>query len=314
MKNNQEIKQEVKISQEAAELSPTIEKKNSYSKIGNKSRLENETNIQLEIDNDIFNYFHKENELELTSAEIEKLTKIKEETQLRAEKYSELSNNELLGDKNSNKKLIKLGLNNKNNDSSRNLTNKNNLMNNHDIDNDIEEEQNSNDINPNIERVYNKIHPFLFIKNEPIILIGSDLNMFIFIFSITSFLSIIFYSLKEQNQIIMKILFIFSYLSYSITYILLMILNPGIPKNKSNIDIDELKKNYYQCTLCNSIIHKNNDFITYHCKYCNICVEKYDHHCDFVSKCIGKNNITIFRLWLFSIPCYILVIFLYIMV
>ena len=91
-----------------------------------------------------------------------------------------------------------------------------------------------------------------------------------------------------------------------------MVLNPGIPTNKNNIDLDVLKRKYYQCTLCNSIVFKNNEYITYHCQYCNICVEKFDHHCSFVGKCIGKNNITIFRLWLFSIPCFILVIFLYV--
>ena len=313
MKNNNEIKQEVKISQVTSEPPVKNERKNSYSKITNKSRLENETNIQLEIDNDIFNYFHKENnENELTQAEIKKLNKIKEETQIRTEKYSELSKDyNFFENKSSNNKLIKLRFNH-DNDSSRNLTSNTNNINNNENDNDVDDENTINVINPNIERVYNKVHPFLFIKKEPIILIGSDLNVFIFVFSITSFLSIIFYSIKEQAPIFMKIFFILAYLFYTVTFILLMILNPGLPIDKSYIDLDELKKNYYQCTLCNSIIYKNNDFITYHCNYCNICVEKHDHHCNFVGKCIGKNNITIFRLWLFSIPIYILVIFLYI--
>ena len=314
MKNDNEIKKEVKISNSDDEYNSyqKIQKKKSYSKIANKSRFEND-NIETEIDNNIFAYFQKENENELSPSQIERLNKIKEETQLRTERYSELSTDLNLNKSKmntSNKKLIHI---NKdiNNESTRNLTNSD-LINNY--NNDIDNDQEINVINPNIERIYNKVHPFLFINNEPIILLSSDIYTFIFIFSITSFLSIIFYSIKEQKLIFMKIIFIFGYLFYSITYILLMMLNPGIPSNKNKIDIDELKKNYYQCTLCNCIVYKNNEFITYHCAYCNICVEKYDHHCSFVGKCIGKNNITIFRWWLFSIPCYILIIFMYIII
>ena len=317
MKNDNELKREVKISKLDEEYSSSekMQRKNSYSKITNKSRLENDVNnIQIEIDNDIFAYFQKENENELTSEQIEKLNKIKQETQLRTERYAEKSKNlNLIKNKDKNNKKL-LNLNKEiNNDSSRNL--KINITNiSFDNKNELDDEYTINVINPNIERIYNKVHPFLFINNEPLILITSDIYLFIFIFSITSFLSIIFYSIKEQKLIYMKIIFILVYLYYTVTYILLMILNPGIPSDKSDRDLHELKRKYYQCTLCNSIIYKENEFITYHCHYCNICVEKFDHHCNFVGKCIGKNNATIFRLWLFSIPCYILVIFMYIIV
>ena len=317
MKNDNELKREVKISKLDEEYSSSekMQRKNSYSKITNKSRLENDVNnIQIEIDNDIFAYFQKENENELTSEQIEKLNKIKQETQLRTERYGEKSKNlNLIKNKDKNNKKL-LNLNKEiNNDSSRNLK-INNTNNSFDNKNELDDEYTINVINPNIERIYNKVHPFLFINNEPLILITSDIYLFIFIFSITSFLSIIFYSIKEQKLIYMKIIFILVYLYYTVTYILLMILNPGIPSDKSDRDLHELKRKYYQCTLCNSIIYKENEFITYHCHYCNICVEKFDHHCNFVGKCIGKNNATIFRLWLFSIPCYILVIFMYIIV
>ena len=317
MKNDNEIKREVKISKLGEEFSSSekMQRKKSYSKIANKSRLENDiNNIQIEIDNDIFAYFQRENENELTQEQIEKLNKIKEETQLRTERYAEKEKNlNLIKNKEKNNKKLLNQNKETNNESSRSLkiSNTNNSINNK---NDFDDDYTINVINPNVERIYNKVHPFLFINNEPLILITSDIYLFIFIFSITSFLSIIFYSIKEQKLVFMKTIFILVYLYYTVTYILLMILNPGIPNDKSGIDLHQLKRKYYQCTLCNSIIFKDNEFITYHCHYCNICVEKFDHHCNFVGKCIGKNNATIFRLWLFSIPCYILVIFMYVII
>ena len=317
MKNDNEIKREVKISKLDEEFSSSekMQRKKSYSKIANKSRLENDVNnIQIEIDNDIFAYFQRENENELTQEQIEKLNKIKEETQLRTERYAEKEKNlNLIKNKEKNNKKLLNQNKETNNESSRSLkiSNTNNSVNNK---SEYDEDYTINVINPNVERIYNKVHPFLFINNEPLILITSDIYLFIFIFSITSFLSIIFYSIKEQKLVFMKTIFILVYLYYTITYILLMILNPGIPSDKSGIDLHQLKRKYYQCTLCNSIIFKDNEFITYHCHYCNICVEKFDHHCNFVGKCIGKNNATIFRLWLFSIPCYILVIFMYVII
>ena len=318
MKNYDEKQKEIKISilEEEYDSSEKFQKNNSYSKIANKSSVENDiNNIEIEIDNNIIAYFQKENENEneITQDQIEMLNKIKQETELRTGRYEKASNsnNKKNKIKNNNKKTLNFKKDS-NNESYRNLTMNNLIIN--ENSNDIENDYTVNIINPNIERVYNKIHPFLFINNEPLILITSDIYLFIFIFSLTSFLSIIFYSIKEQNMITMRIIFILVYLYYTTTFILLMILNPGIPSDKRNIDLPELKRKYYQCTLCNSIIYKNNEFITYHCHYCNICVEKFDHHCNFVGKCIGKNNSTIFRLWLFSIPCYILVIFLYIIV
>ena len=32
----------------------------------------------------------------------------------------------------------------------------------------------------------------------------------------------------------------------------------------------------------------------YHCEDCDVCIEDYDHHCVFFSKCIGGGNINQF--------------------
>ena len=51
----------------------------------------------------------------------------------------------------------------------------------------------------------------------------------------------------------MKFLYLLGYLFFTITYCMVMILNPGIPTNKNHIDLDELRKNYNQCNICNCI-------------------------------------------------------------
>ena len=100
MENNIDIKTQIKISKTDEEEKENIknEKNNLYSKISNSSQIENEHNdndndndIEIEIDNDIFANYNHDNEL--TQSQIERLNKIKEEAQLRSEKYSDLSAN-----------------------------------------------------------------------------------------------------------------------------------------------------------------------------------------------------------------------------
>lgn len=36
------------------------------------------------------------------------------------------------------------------------------------------------------------------------------------------------------------------------------------------------------------------DVNAYHCEDCDVCIEDYDHHCVFFSKCIGGGNLMYF--------------------
>ena len=90
-----------------------------------------------------------------------------------------------------------------------------------------------------------------------------------------------------------------------------MLLNPGIPTNKNNLDPSMLQTHYNQCQECNSITLKQEGKLTIHCEKCKICIEHFDHHCAFATKCIGRRNKRIFKLWLYSIGAFFIIIFLY---
>ena len=79
-------------------------------------------------------------------------------------------------------------------------------------------------------------------------------------------------------------------------FVISSIKNPGLPlKEYSNIIYEEENKNaknFRQCKDCKLWI--NTDEKTIHCKKCQICIEGYDHHCDCMNICIGKNNLKSF--------------------
>jgi hypothetical protein len=41
-----------------------------------------------------------------------------------------------------------------------------------------------------------------------------------------------------------------------------------------------------------------------HCRVCNICIGGFDHHCPWTGKCIGRNNVKVFRIFIVSSAWY----------
>jgi hypothetical protein len=57
---------------------------------------------------------------------------------------------------------------------------------------------------------------------------------------------------------------------------------------RRNVENKNSKRNYHNyCKDCK--IDKVKE--TEHCEDCDVCIEDYDHHCVFFSKCIGGGNI-----------------------
>ena len=211
---------------------------------------------------------------ELTSAEINRLKKIQEQTLLRAEKYAHLyinsppeNNNNIIveipKELNSDDKIT-------NYNSSEDTTISHNIL---DIGNENDNEHfNKEKINPNKERLFQNIHCYFYLDSEPLIIIGPHLSYFIWIFTFVSFLSIFVHSLKTSSYL-GNIIYISAYIFFATCYILLMVGNPGIPTEKKHYDINDLNSNYCQCIKCNCIYKKKYAAKVYHCEECGICIE-----------------------------------------
>ncbi|RYY84795.1 DHHC zinc finger domain-containing protein, partial [archaeon] len=61
--------------------------------------------------------------------------------------------------------------------------------------------------------------------------------------------------------------------------------------------IHTLAKSHHYCTVCGIFTHPR----ARHCKYCNNCVDVYDHHCPWTGTCIGKRNYGYFFFFVFSV-------------
>jgi len=281
-----------------------------------------DNDIEVEINQKIINKRNikkrnpnNENFGQLTREQFELMKKIRDEAISRTERYTELtqgnkSNDEFITTEDNKKKKIKLEKSNKKPiEISDNINTKNNSLGIININTDIKEKE---EIDPNKDRIFKGSQAFLFYKGEPLIIIGPDTLYYVWIFSLVSFLCIIIYNLKN-SYIILKLFFIISYLFFATTYTLLLVINPGIPTNKSNLDPTSLQKDYKQCPDCNCISLEKEGKYTIHCEKCKICVEHFDHHCTFATKCIGRGNKIIFKMWMSSIPILFVVSFFYLL-
>ena len=121
---------------------------------------------------------------------------------------------------------------------------------------------------------------FIFLDkyNNPLFIIGPQWPMIIFvdsiIISLMLFLYIKFWKyLCFSTRLFGSINFWTAFLSYTYT----SIINPGYPKNTIGRNFGIPKNDYYFCDYCRFYLRKTS--YGSHCDLCDICIEKYDHHC-----------------------------------
>ena len=136
--------------------------------------------------------------------------------------------------------------------------------------------------------------------NNPLFIIGPQWPMIIFvdsiILSLMLFLYIKFWKyLCFATRLFGSINFWTAFLSYTYT----SIINPGYPKNTIGRNFGIPKNDYYFCDYCRFYLRKTS--YGSHCDLCDICIEKYDHHCVWTGHCIGKNNKITFYIFVPSI-------------
>jgi hypothetical protein len=151
--------------------------------------------------------------------------------------------------------------------------------------------------------LYRKIgncYCFVFTKhNNPIFIIGPNYYMFFCISILANFL-LLFLNYYYGNFIHKRYKKLGKYflLIFQFFYFLNYILNPGYPKNDKNRNSGEPKELFKLCSECHFYVNKNKK--VYHCYDCDICIENFKCHCPVTGKCIGRNIIITYYLFILS--------------
>jgi hypothetical protein len=168
------------------------------------------------------------------------------------------------------------------------------------------------------------LYVFLFINNQPLIVLGNKTVSFIIIYHVL--IHTTFFLFK---QFIMNVVDIGMKYSLSLLYIvsvschvIIFLINPGIPsidryskiflKSQNYLKLtEEQQKEYYLCDECNILLKFSEK--AEHCDDCKICVKKFDHHCYWTGKCITRRTICFFHGFAFGTLFYIMWYFIIIL-
>ena len=149
--------------------------------------------------------------------------------------------------------------------------------------------------------IYGKYITFYYKNSDPIFAIGPDWPYFIILFSLNIGFDIFILSMIwEHSFLSIRIMGIIMCLFQLFSYCAASIINPGLPKARYEYYATHPHKgNYKKCRECNLWINLDRD--TYHCYDCQCCVEGYDHHCPWTTKCVVLKVMIIIVLGLLNV-------------
>ena len=164
---------------------------------------------------------------------------------------------------------------------------------------------NSDQIRPILHKYsYSKLgNCYTFFSDDlgnPLFIIGPHWPLFLTVLIFVSTFYIVIHCLfKKFLSFFVNFLGFFVYLLFLKTFIYTGIINPGYPKHDEDSLNNKNNRNNRFCEVCKIWVNTNNK--TKHCSFCNICVEKMDHHCPWTGKCIGRKNIFPFYIFILAV-------------
>ena len=72
--------------------------------------------------------------------------------------------------------------------------------------------------------------------------------------------------------------------------------------NEENRSLFTENGKYHYCDICEI----NQPVGAAHCSFCDICIEKLDHHCPWMGKCVGKKNMFWFQILIGVVVVYMI--------
>jgi len=154
-----------------------------------------------------------------------------------------------------------------------------------------------------LNKNYGHLISFGFVEGEPFFCIGPHCKYhigryFLCLFSfflVTSllFLLVVCPAVSSGNTQLGAMIFGF----LLINYLLAAVINPGVETRKEPLGNGEGEGSENFCSECEVYREEKTE----HCDDCGVCIQGYDHHCPWTSKCIGKGNICFFYNFLIGI-------------
>ena len=143
-----------------------------------------------------------------------------------------------------------------------------------------------------------------WVRNQPRCVVGPQ--WFMILLNAAALLSIgivvLFFVASKMSQIVQ-----FTILGLivweGILYLYMGLKNPGIVTCSNPFDpgLAEIAKLPEFCSRCKVLRGKD----IYHCRVCNVCIKNHHHHCTWIGKCVGGNNIIGFYVFIVSTIIYL---------